>query len=438
MMKDVYKKEQFKKWITPKLAGVCIGFIIIVIILIVVSFNERTSIFNEGSAKSIPLLSNQKLKKLGDLYIKLNREFENEIINMEINYANRTNKRGDKIYYGVNGKENPDEVLNNDYVNGIESIKYIKGKSSDRKDGDSNFVDMITFLSVSLGNNIDNYSIDELSNIFTKLYHLTHTFTGTSTDLYPCKHGCSWCKYYCGDYMVQGEISNRIVNFFQCDEFMGDKNKYGLMYDPFVATEYSDYPLLKDLAADTSKMVTVFNNKGEYIVVPTEKSFKCIEEKTYGRAVAEDDEIFNLQEPEGYCEVCSYFVRPYRRTTKTFAGCHVDLSCYHGKPYIVKEDEDQNLISLQCMYSERENGCTNFNAEYECNYEPPEDAEDPPEHECSNPEIGCDGYYECEGHQHYACRGHIIVTCFGHTNLKLEIKILYYEDMLDEIKGFVN
>ena len=48
------------------------------------------------------------------------------------------------------------------------------------------------------------------------------------------------------------------------------------------------------------------------------------------------------------------------------------------------------------------------------------------------------GYYECEGHQHYACPGHIIVTCFGHTNLKLEIKILYYEDMLDEIKGFVN
>ena len=49
-----------------------------------------------------------------------------------------------------------------------------------------------------------------------------------------------------------------------------------------------------------------------------------------------------------------------------------------------------------------------------------------------------DGYYECNGHQHYSCPGHIIVTCFGHTNLNLEIKIMYYEEMIDKLKNYVS
>ena len=439
MRQDLYKKEMFKKWIIPRIVGASIIFVTILIVVIISSMNQRIQIYNEGVAKSIPLLSNDKMKKLGDLYIKKQHEFEQEIMNMEISYANRTNKRGDKIFYGVNGKENPDEVLNIDYVNGIESIKYVKGKAENRPDGDSNFVDMVSFLSVALGSDMDRYSDEQLLEIFEKLFNVTHTFTGTSTELYPCEHGCSWCKYYCGDYMVQGEVGGNTVGFYHCDSYMGRDNEYGLMYDPFLISRQSAYRELRDMAADTSTLFTIFHNNGEYRAFPSGESVSYRIHKTYGRAVTGDNEIYRLQEPDGYCEVCSYFVRPFRSSTRTFAGCNPDLTCYHGTPY-VEYDEDGNghLICMQCMYREKENGCTEHEANFDCDYEPPEDAEDLEPHVCSDEEIGCDGYYECRGHQHYSCPGHIIVTCFGHTNLNLEIKIMYYEDMIDTIKELVN
>ena len=440
MIQDPHKKEQFKKWLIPKVVGASIGLIVILLVVIIVSMNERTQIYNEGMAKSIPLLNNDKMKKLGDSYIKMLHDFEQEIMNMEISYANRTNKRGDKIFYGVNGKENPDELQNIDYVNGIESIKYVKGKAKDRADGESNFIDMVSFLSVALGSDIDRYSDEQLLNVFEKLFKLTHTFTGTSTELFPCEHGCSWCKYYCGDYMVQGEVGGNTIGFYQVDEYMGNEGQYGLMYDPFLISKRSDYRALKNKAANTSELFTIFHNKGEYRVTGSGESMTCRIQTTYGRAVTGDDEIFDLMEAEGVCEVCSYYIRPFRNSTKTFAGCNPELTCYHGTPYFESDDEgNSHLECLQCMYTEKENGCSNYTAHEVCKYEPPENSSGNSEpHECSDPVLGCDGYYECDGHQHYSCPGHIIVTCFGHTNLNLEIKIMYYEDMIDTIRGLIS
>ena len=454
MRQDPYKREMFKRWLIPRVIGAIIIFMTILIVIILVSMNETTHIYNEGMAKSIPLISNDKMKKLGDLYIRLNDEFEQEIMNLEINYANRHNKRGDLIHYGVNGKENSDEVVNDDYVNGIESIKYIKGKADNRKDGESNFIDMLSFLSVSLGSDIDRYSSEQLEEVFTKLFHLTHTFTGTSTELYPCEHGCSWCKYYCGDYMVQGEVGGNTVGFYKVDEYMGEEGKYGLMYDPFLITKESPYNELRAMASDTSELFTIFHNRGRYGAFSNGESIEYREVITYGRAVTGDSEIYRLQEPDGFCEVCSYYARPYRGTTRKFAGCNPDLTCYHGRPYVeTDEDGNSHLICMQCMYREREGGCTNYEAEHDCDHEHSENCEwEDGEAEamgiepngckhhtlhCKPDDIGCAGYYECEGHEHYSCPGHIIVTCFGHTNLNLEIKIMYYEEMIDVLKNVV-
>lgn len=440
MKQDPYKRIMFRKWLIPKLIGAGIGLIVIIVVVVMVSMNDRSVRLNEGIAKSMPLLSNEKMKKLGDLYVKLNSEFEKEIKDMELNYANRLNKRGDRIHYGVNGRENVDMLTNDDYVNGIESITYIKGNAENRNDGESNFADMMAFLSASLGSDIDRYSEEQLESIFTSLFHLTHTFTGTSTELYPCDHGCSWCKYYCGDYMVQGEVGGNSVGFYQVDEYMGNEGQYGLMYDPFLISKRSDYRTLKNKAANRSELFTIFHNKGAYRAFGSGESRTYSLHTTYGRAVTGDDEIFDLMEAEGVCEVCSYFIRPFRNSTKTFAGCNPELTCYHGTPYI-ESDEGGNshLVCMQCMYTEKENGCTNYSAHEDCKYEPPENAGDDLEpHECDDPELGCDGYYECEGHQHYSCPGHIIVTCFGHTNLNLEIKIMYYEEMIDKLKNYIN
>lgn len=438
MRNNNYRKKELKKWFYRKLIGGVIIFIIIMITIIITTMNESTQIYHEGTVKSVPLLSNEKMKKLGNEFIKMQREFENEIMNMQINFANRTNKRGDKIYYGVNGKENAEEVLNDDYVNGIESIKYIKGKSKERKDGESNFIDMVSFLSASLGSEIDKYSDEELIEIFKNLYYLTHTFVGSSTELYPCEHGCSWCKYYCGDYLVRDDSGEK--GFYESDEYMGKEGEYGLMYDPFLISKKSNYSELQEKAVDGDNMFTVFHNKGEYKTQVNNNSVSYKEEKTYGRVKNEDIEIFDLVEAEGYCEVCSYYVRPYRKTTKTFAGCNEELNCYHGTPY-TESDEDGNtrLISLQCMHQEKINNCESYEAVYECYYEEPEnESEDAEPHTCENEEIGCDGYYECSGHSHYSCPGHILVTCFGHTNLNIEIKIMYYEDMLEEISEIIS
>ena len=442
MRQDPYKKRTFRKWLIPKVVGAVLILITIIIVVIITSLNESSEIYNEGAVKAIPLLSDEKINMLGNLYVNLNNEFEQDIKNMELNYANRTNKRGDKIHYGVNGKENNDYMINDDYVNGIATISYIKGTANNRKDGESNFIDMLTFLSVAMGSDVDRYSEEDLKEIFTKLFHLTHTFSGTTTELDPCEHGCAWCKYYCGDVEVKGEVGGNTVGFYKVDEYMGIEGQYGLMYDPFLIDKESNYNELRLMASNPDILYTRYHSNGEYESYVRGESIAYREVERYGRAVTGDSEIYKIQEPDGYCEVCSYYVRPYRSTTRTFAGCNPDLMCYHGRPYEeFDEDGNAHLISMQCMFRVREGECTEYNAEHGCSHVCGESCEGESgcEHEgqCTPEDIGCAGYYECTGHEHYACPGHIIVCCFGHTNLNLEVKIMYYEEMIDEIKNLL-
>ena len=38
--------------------------------------------------------------------------------------------------------------------------------------------------------------------------------------------------------------------------------------------------------------------------------------------------------------------------------------------------------------------------------------------------IGCEGYYECNGHDHYGCEeGHHVAACFGHIDLTMQVNI---------------
>lgn len=437
MRTNAFKQKNYKRNIIRiAIIAICI-FVIILITIIVTSNSEREQLFLEGKVKSVPLITNETTKRLGNLYISLNREFERQIKEMEEDYASRYNKRGDKIYYGVNGKENDEYLINDDYVNGIQSITYIKGSAKDRKDGESNFVDMISVLSSALGADMDKYEADKIDTLFSKLFWLSHTFTGTTTELYPCKHGCAWVKYYCGDRYVQGEYGGDVVPFFKCDAYMGMEGEYGLMYDPFLASNYN-YTLLKQKALDTSYLVTTFRDKGNYEARSDGESVSYVQVYHNGRAVTGDDEIFHIQEPEGICPVCGNGEEVFDSTTRKFAGCNPELTCYHGAPK-TESDEDGNtrLIAMHYMGQEKENDCSNANVENICNYEPPEEGEEET-HACANPDIGCDGYYECGGHEHYSCPGHILVCCFGHTNLNLSIKIMYYEEMLDKLKEIIS
>lgn len=439
MHMDKLKQKMFRKEVVTKAIVAGIILVIILVIIVVVNMQESSQLYFEGASKSMPMLRNDIVKKLGDLYIELNRDFEKEMRDYELGYANRTNKRGDKIYYGINGKENPDELVNDDYVNGI-NITYVKGNGINRKDGESNFTDMMAFMSVALGMDIDKYEEDKLEEAFTKLFKLTHTYSGTSTELYPCTHGCAWCKYYCGDYMCQGELNGDTVGFYRCDEFMGQSGEYGLMYDPWLMTKESAYPELRLMAVDSSNMATSFSNKGENKVFTSGDGDIDIKEvKTNLRITNDDINIFDIMEIDGICEVCSGGETSFSSTTRKFAGCEQKLTCYHGHPLTETQEDGPTIIkSLQSMGSTLENDCTSYNAVSECVYVPPEDGEsEESPHDCSDIPIGCGGYYECAGHEHFACPGHILVCCFGHTTLNLTVKIMYYQEMLETIKNLI-
>ena len=442
MRQDSYKKIKFKKWLIPRIIGTGIILITVLLIVIITTMQQNEQLYLEGAAKSIPLLKNEKMQKLGDLYIKLNNNFEQEIKNYELNYANRLNKRGDKIYYGVNGRENIDAMINDDYVNGIASVKYIKGSASDRPDGDSNFVDMIAFMTESLGVDVDRYSDDELSVLFTDLFKLTHTFSGTSTELYPCDHGCAWCKYYCGDIRVQGEVGGEIVGYYKCDEYMGKSGQYGLMYDPFIVKKESNYQELKDLLNDEAKMKTTYQYKDVNITFSYSEDGVSENHTIVTKGdtvVSESDEIFLLNEPEGFCSVCTGMRQTFTSTTRKFGGCITHVECHHGDVLYIPGEEGDNGTYID-WYMDRDKGnCDNAEAVHVCTHICGDscDGESGCVHEgrCLPEDIGCAGYYVCdEGHEHYACPGHIIVCCFGHTNLNLEVKIMYYEEMINTLK----
>lgn len=448
MRENFYKSRIFKKELFKIFIGAGAILIIVLLSIIIASNNSREQSYLEGEIKSMPLLRNETMKKLGDLYIRLNKDFENEIKTLELSYANRTNKRGDKIYYGVNGKENIDEMINDDYVNGIESITYVKGYDNDRPDGDSNFIDMLAFLTSSLGADIDRYDDEKIEEVFTNLFHLTHTFTGTSTELYPCFHGCAWCKYYCGDSRCQGTLNGNTVGFYKSDMFLGKEGQYGLMYDPFMITKRSNYTELLNRAGNEGEFSnynkTTYQYKDVKITYSVSDSGSSENHSivTKGDSVyAEDDEIYELCEPEGYCPICSGNRQVFTSTTKKFGGCSTNVSCHHGQSkHLYRGEDDETGYWVDWDMGKSVGTCTNFSVEEaECNHEHTDACDEECTHaSCADPVLLDTGYYVCNGHEHYACPGHILVCCFGHTNLNLEIKIMYHQEMIETIHNLIN
>lgn len=437
-MRKISEKDLINA-LMPIIIGGVITVIMVIIIIMILTMERSRQMYFEGVVKSMPLLRSEKIDKLGDLYIKLNNEFEAEIKNYELVYANRTNKKGDYIFYGVNGKENMDSMINDDYVNGIESIKYVKGNSSNRKDGESNFVDMLTFMSAAFGADIDKYSDEELEMLFIDLFKLTHTFSGTSTDLYPCNHGCSYVKYYCGDYKVHGDMGGDTVGFYRSDALLNEDGEYGLMFDPFLVNKKSSYTELTELAGDENELKTTYQYKDVKVTYShtddgTIESHSIVTKGDTVRPI--DDEIYSLVEPEGFCPVCSGNRETFTTTTRKFAGCvsHVECHCVNAESRIIYKDADDETGDWVDWYmgTDKRN-CNNYSVEgAECNHDC--ECEDECTHECADPELLDTGYYICEGHRHYACPGHIAVCCFGHTTLNLDVNILYYEGIINELE----
>ena len=39
----------------------------------------------------------------------------------------------------------------------------------------------------------------------------------------------------------------------------------------------------------------------------------------------------------------------------------------------------------------------------------------------------------CDGHEHWNCPGHFYVCCMGHTNINVNIKVMYIDEIVNTI-----
>lgn len=415
MRRDPYKERLFREFWITRAIGAAIILIAVIVVVIIVSLNSRTKIYLEGTTKAIPLMRDETLAELGATYVEMEDEFEAELNRLILGVANRKNKRGDSIFYGVNGRDDKDMLINQDYVNGV-NLKYVKSDAS-KKDGESNYNDMLAVIAALYGEDADSHK-EDVKDTFKYLFEISHSYKAESTELYSCKHGCEEVLYYCGDSMIQGEYGGDTVGHCNSD----------LKYQPF---KIKSHNLYDDLQA-------------------------YYDEMTDGKSW-EINVGFEIEDYEGICEVDSDGKTVFGSSTSTtsgFAGCYKPGTyCYHGEELYASGEEGMAPVVV-CAHSlgSSNAGCSNYEARSRCAYS------GDGEHDChagetlvdsdNNPildengaeqiNLGCGGYYECKGHEHWNCHGHILICCFGHTTLNLDINILYYEAMLDELKKLRN
>ncbi len=366
-----------------------IGVVLVVLIgLIASNMHLQEMLFFEGQEKSVQMYTEDELREFGEIYKEMSLDFENDIGYLIEDYANRTNRAGERIHYGIYNHEHPtddtgkikihnngqninaaedghmsdyDDSMNifkvnesyidsDEFKNGV-TIKY--AKTNGRVDGESNYKDILTVVSMLIDqkqtrddSNEDNQNIKiKIPELIKKLYKMTHTYQGESTELYSCEKGCRVLFYYCN------EVDNNYVGT-------------GINLKPFQINSHNDFD--------------------DY-----------------------SDEDFEIREPDGECEICWHNGK----------GCVLDSAkCYHGT-----EDEDSD-----CKHTMSSEGdCTNCHAHHICTYEG--------EHDCSESPIGCGGHYDCDGHEHWNCQGHFYVCCMGHTDINVNIKIMYIDEIVNTI-----
>lgn len=356
-----------------------IGMILVIIIgLIASNMYLQEILFNEGIEKTTPLFTEDELREYGALYKELEKEFEEKIASKIQTYANRTNRKGENIKYGVYGQYNTEDLLNDDFVDGV-TIKY--AKTPGHEDGESNFKDILSAVAILIDQR-QSKSEEANKELIKTLFNLSHTFTGTSTDLYPCTHGCFSDYYHCSDAMDD-------PTWFHCN----------IKYQPFSITPHDEYD---DYTEEDFEIVDIL---GECEVDKEISSNPCYEQR----------------------------------------GCVQEGICYHGSGGAGTKSEDGNMgTSLPTP-----NDCSNWVCHPDCNPNPEDE-----DHDCGVGEpildgeenqviawngeplvdLGCAGYYECKGHPHYCCpNGHFYVCCMGHTNLTINIRIMYLNEIIEEL-----
>lgn len=155
-------------------------------------------------------------------------------------------------------------------------------------------------------------------------------------------------------------------------------------------------------------------------------------------AVNEHGGDYEIKIAENYCEVCS---QTYD-SNDDYYGVRNNTSCIvYGNSNATKENYYGCVSHSQCYHGNSGNmgsnnvGCSNNYPYYDCPGHEYSDGEDTYIEYCDG-ELGCEGYYVCEGHPHYSCDGHQYKCCLGHMDIQMNIKIKFAEELKDLINKY--
>lgn len=411
-----------------------IGAIIVVTIgLIVGNMYLQEMLYFEGEEKSLQMFTEEELREYGELYKELSLDFQNEIGSYVEGYARRegsgakdfVNRAGERIHYGIFNHEHPiddtnlikkhsngantnksensqksdiDDSFNNfsvedsyidsdEYKNGI-TIKY--AKTDGREDGESNFKDILTIVSILIDqkqsdNTYLNSSIEvdlksKIPDLIRDLFKMSHTFNGDITDLYPCEKGCRALFYYCN------EDDNGISGY----------EGTGINLKPFdinVHDGFEDYAEEDFEIIDAENECILCGHNGKGCIVDSKKCH-------HGNTNTTGDGILgNMGTSYGDC--LNYVAVP----RCTYVG-ESEHDCHAGEAITTEPDGEGEPV-LDSMGNQKVR-------------------------------LGCGGYYKCLGHEHWNCPGHFYVCCMGHRDITIKIKIMYIDEMLNVIKNGYN
>ena len=122
-----------------------IGAVLVMLIgLIAGNMYLQEMLFFEGQEKSIQMFTEEELREYGEIYKDLSLDFQNDIGAYCQDYANRTNRAGEKIYYGIYNHEHPELNTSKIYKhNNGQNINAAEGNHiSDYDDSYNDFPDL--------------------------------------------------------------------------------------------------------------------------------------------------------------------------------------------------------------------------------------------------------------------------------------------------------
>ena len=432
-------RPKFIEIIKNEIKKIAIILLVIFIVVIIVyniitnlNFDSELSLI-DSEVYNVPIIKNEMLEELAELYSTLNEKFEREIDNLVNGTPNRKNKSNNNInrltHYGVNGKENKPKFINDDYIDGI-NISYVKN------DGESNFNDIISAMSVLYSQMMDTKTIEELKESFERLFWLSHTYTFDSSELYPCKSGCS------------------SINNYRCTDLYKDYMNTNLKYSPFIVKAHDLYDDFNEdtdfkIVLPVGKCIVHGENGGGCILDETKICYHSSEQlkaSTVNNNLAYElgEEVFlGYDEEKG--EILNEDVLGYKINKNSFCNYYQIVKYCETREDLNEKIEDlkQTIISSNESFAQKENPSESAIESHEKQIEEYEDKLEEfenelsyhIENECSKDNTyWCNGFKICKGHKnHYKCNGHKIVVCFGHTDITVNINILYGDDLLNAI-----